>query len=56
MGLLVSLTLEFNCLMSLFDLPRENTGGSGVLLFLWGFAPCFMYLVSSLEGCSPTVI
>jgi len=45
----------FNCRMSLVDLPGEDTGGSGALLFVLGFAPCFMYLVSSLEGCSPTV-
>ena len=56
MGLLASLTFGFNCRMSLVDLPGEDTGGSGALLFVLGFAPCFMYLVSSLEGCSRTVI
>ena len=56
MGLLVSLTFEFNCRMSQVDLPGDDVGGTGALLFFLGFAPCFMYLVSSLEGCSPTVI
>ena len=56
MGLLVSLTFEFNCRILLVDLAGEDTGGSGALLFFLGFAPCFMYLVSSLEGCSPSVI
>lgn len=41
--------------MSLVDLPGEDIGGSGALLFCLGFAPCFLYLVSSVEGCSPTV-
>jgi hypothetical protein len=56
MGPLVPLTFEFNCRMSLVDLPGEDTGGTGALLFFLGFAPCFRYLVSSLEGCSPAVI
>jgi hypothetical protein len=31
-------------------------GGAGALLFFLGFAPCWMYLVSSSEACSPTAI
>ena len=55
-GLLVSLRFEFNCRMLLVDLLGEDTGGARALIFFLGFTPCFMYLVSSLEGCSPTVI
>jgi hypothetical protein len=55
-GLLVSLKFEFNCRMLLVDLQGEDTGGAGTVIFFLGFAPCFMYLVSSLEGCSPTVM
>jgi hypothetical protein len=38
------------------DLLGEGIGGAGALLFFLGFAPCWMYLVSSLEACSPTEI